>query len=93
MNADALVKMAGPPAGPARSPGLSADKRKAIEEFEALLLGDVLKNLRGSMGASWLGEEATAGNDAIVEMAEQQLVKTMASQDALGMLRLLGDRI
>lgn len=66
-----------------------AEKKKAYEDFEALLLGDVLKNLRGSLGGSWLGEDAGAGEDAILEMAEQQMVKVMASQDVLGIVRSL----
>lgn len=66
-----------------------AQKKKAYEDFEALLLGDVLKNLRGSLGGSWLGKDAGAGEDAIFDMAEQQLVKVMASQDVLGIVRSL----
>jgi len=66
-----------------------AEKKKAYEDFEALLLGDVLKNLRGSLGGSWLGKDAGAGEDAILDMAEQQMVKVMASQDVLGIVRSL----
>jgi hypothetical protein len=65
------------------------ERRQAYEDFEALLLGDVLKNLRGSLGGSWLGEDAGAGEDAILEMAEQQMVRVLASQDILGIVRSL----
>jgi Rod binding domain-containing protein len=75
------------------SPEARAAKKKAYEDFEALLLGDVLKNLRGSLGGSWLGEEAGAGTDAIMEMAEQQMVKVMASQDVLGLVRSLEKKL
>ncbi len=71
----------------------SPEKKKAYEEFEALLLGDVLKNLRGSLGGSWLGKDAGAGEDAILEMAEQQMVKVMASQDVLGIVRSLEKKL
>jgi len=71
----------------------NAEKKKAYEDFEALLLGDVLKNLRGSLGGSWLGEDAGAGEDAIFDMAEQQMVKVMASQDVLGIVRSLDRKL
>ncbi len=77
------------PPKPEANPQALAEKKKAYEDFEALLLGDVLKNLRGSLGGSWLGEDAGAGEDAILEMAEQQMVKVMASQDVLGIVRSL----
>lgn len=84
---------AAPPSKPEAKPEVNAqafaEKKKAYEDFEALLLGDVLKNLRGSLGGSWLGEDAGAGEDAILEMAEQQIVKVMASQDVLGIVRSL----
>jgi hypothetical protein len=77
------------PAKPETASQALAEKKKAYEDFEALLLSDVLKNLRGSLGGSWLGEDAGAGEDAILEMAEQQMVKVMASQDVLGIVRSL----
>jgi hypothetical protein len=72
---------------------ITAENRKAIEDFEALLLGDVLKNLRTSMGGSWMGDDAGAGSEAISEMAEQQMVKVLASQDLLGLVRTLGPKL
>ncbi|MDX2266606.1 MAG: hypothetical protein NW208_00780 [Bryobacter sp.] len=83
------------PSGPAQgqSSTINAEKRKAVEDFEALLLSDVLKNLRSSMGGSWMGEDAGAGSEAISEMAEQQMVKVLASQDVLGLVRTLGSKL
>ncbi len=80
---------------PATTPDPKAveSKRQAIKDFEAVLLGEVFKNLRGSFGGSWVGEQAGAGTDAIVEMAEQQIVKAMASQDILGLVKQLEKRL
>jgi hypothetical protein len=82
-----------PPRAASTPDPLAPEKKKAYEEFEALLLGDVLKNLRGSLGGSWLGKDAGAGEDAILEMAEQQMVKVMASQDVLGIVRSLEKKL
>lgn len=81
------------PSKPDTAAQATAEKKKAYEDFEALLLGDVLKNLRGSLGGSWLGEDAGAGEDAIFDMAEQQMVKVMASQDVLGIVRSLDRKL
>jgi Rod binding domain-containing protein len=85
------------PGSGGKAPG--EDIRPVVEEFEALLLADVLKNLRSSMsgglsgGGDGFGGEATAGDDAIREMAEQQMVRVLASRDVLGLVQSLGSQL
>ena len=59
----------------------------AAQQFESLLLGQMLRSVRES-GAGWLGEEDNAGESA-TDMAEQQFATVMAQQGGLGLADLI----
>jgi Rod binding domain-containing protein len=58
-------------------------------EFESLLLTQILKSMRESSSGGWLGEEECQGNLVMVEFAEQQFARAMASQGGLGLADLV----
>jgi Rod binding domain-containing protein len=62
------------PAGPSRI-------RDAAEQFEALLMGQILRSARESNGGS---------NDCATEFAEQHLAAVLAKSGGLGLGRLIG---
>ena len=62
--------------------------RDAAQQFEALLIGQMLKGARES-GTSWLGTEADAASESAVEMAEQEFAKALSSQGGFGVARLV----
>ena len=75
MNRPLLSSAAHPskPAGPDKT-------RDAAEQFEALLLGQLLRSARESSGSS---------NDCATEFAEQQLAAVLAKRGGLGIGRLI----
>lgn len=62
--------------------------QKAAKEFEALLIGQMLKSVReSSFGGGWgTGDQA---GDVALEMAEQQMSQLLASNGGLGLARVI----
>jgi Rod binding domain-containing protein len=68
--------------------GTAAKLKQAAEDFEGLILGQMLQSVRESALSGWKDEPDQAGAIAI-EMAESQLAKVMASQGGLGIAQTL----
>ena len=62
-------------------PAANGRVRDAAEQFEALLLAQILRSAREGNGGS---------NDCATEFAEQQLAATLARSGGLGLGRLIG---
>lgn len=74
------------PLAAARQPDTPAKIRDAAEQFEALLLGQILRAARQSGG--WMGA-SDASSDCAIEYAEQQFASVMAKQGGLGLAALI----
>jgi flagellar protein FlgJ len=59
----------------------------AAQQFEALLLGQILHSAHES-GSGWLGS-GDSSSDCATDYAEQQLAATMAQQGGLGLAKLI----
>ncbi len=62
--------------------------REVAREFEALLIAQLLKSMRGAGG--WLGSGSEAGG-LMVEVAEQQLARALAAGGGLGLAELVAE--
>jgi flagellar protein FlgJ len=62
---------------------------KAAQQFEALLISQMLKTAHTSDGSGWLGESDSAGSDSATEMAESQLADALASGKGIGLASLV----
>ncbi len=61
---------------------------KAAKEFEALMIGQMLKSVReSSFGGGW-GTKDQSG-DVALEMGEQQMAQMLARNGGLGLARLI----
>ena len=60
----------------------------AAQEFEAMLIGLLLKSAREA-GSLFAEEDRMTGGEGYLELAEQQLAKTLAEGGILGFSRLL----
>ena len=60
----------------------------AAQEFEAMLIGLLLKSAREA-GSVFADEDRMTGGEGYLELAEQQLAKTLAASGLLGFSRLL----
>jgi flagellar protein FlgJ len=71
----------------ARQPDTPEKIRDAAQQFEALLLGQILRAARES-GGGWTGSNDTS-SDCAVEYAEQQFAAVMARNGGLGLATLV----
>ena len=60
----------------------------AAQQFEALLLGQILHAARDK-DSGWLGSGGDSSSDCATDYAEQQLATTMAAQGGLGLAKLI----
>jgi peptidoglycan hydrolase FlgJ len=60
----------------------------AAQQFEALLLSQMLRTIRES-GKGWLGGDESATSDTATEFAEQQFAMVLARQGGLGLASLI----
>ena len=64
----------------------------AAQQFEALLIGQLLKSAREAGGSGWLGAgESDDAGEIGVEVAEQEFARMLASNGGLGMARMIED--
>jgi Rod binding domain-containing protein len=69
-------------------PSHPASVRDAAQQFEALLLSEIMRSERES-GGGWLGSGEDSSGDSAVEFAEQQLALVLARQGGLGLAGLI----
>lgn len=60
----------------------------AAQQFEALLIGQILRTERES-GNGWLGSGGDSASDCATEYAEQQFATLLARQGGLGLANLI----
>ncbi|HTS26754.1 MAG TPA: hypothetical protein VMH81_12840 [Bryobacteraceae bacterium] len=65
-----------------------AKVRDAAQQFEALLIGQILRSVRES-GGGWLGSGGDSSSDCATEFAEQQLAAALAKGGGLGLEGLI----
>jgi Rod binding domain-containing protein len=80
------------PFGPA-APDANQKTVKAAKDFEALLIGQMLKSMRGDK-SSWLGsgDDADGGDpsdDTALSLGEQQMAQAIADGGGLGLSRMI----
>jgi Rod binding domain-containing protein len=63
--------------------------RQAAEEFEAILLAQILQTVRESGAGGWLGSSESQQMSSTMELAETQLARAMAQSGGLGITRQL----
>jgi Rod binding domain-containing protein len=61
----------------------------AAKQFEALMIGQLLKSAREASGGGWLGSEDDQTGSLVMEMAEQGFSQAMAAQGGLGIAKMV----
>jgi len=62
------------------------------KQFEALMIGQMLKSARDTSGGGWLGgddDQADQTGSLVMEMAEQGLSQAMAARGGLGIAKMV----
>ena len=83
-NISGVAQLAAPPAGDATK------IRNTARQFEALLIGELLKTSREAGASGWLGtgDDDDAGQLG-VEVAEQEFAQMLAAAGGLGMSKMI----
>jgi flagellar protein FlgJ len=74
------------------NPGQTKDPAKirdAAQQFEALLLGQILRSARENGG--WMGSGSDSSADCTTSFAEQHLASLLAQQGGLGLSGLIAE--
>lgn len=74
------------------SPGAKdspAKIKKAAEEFEALLIGQMLKSAHETGSGGWLGAGKDQGGQTQMDLAEEQFANLLASKGGLGLSKFI----
>ena len=71
----------------ASKPQDSAKIHDAAQQFEALLMGQILRSARESSG--WLGDDSDPSAECATDYAEQQFAAVLAQQGGLGLAGLI----
>ncbi|HUJ23016.1 MAG TPA: hypothetical protein VLX58_15905 [Bryobacteraceae bacterium] len=76
-----------PAAGPkADTP---AKIESAAQQFESLLIAQILKSMHEEGSGGWLGGGEDESASSAMQMAEEQFAQALASQGGLGLSRLI----
>lgn len=62
--------------------------KESAKQFEALLIGQMLKSMRDSEGG-WLGTENDDASSSAMEYAQENFAQSMASSGGLGLAKLI----
>lgn len=63
--------------------------KKAATQFEALLVGEVLKSARASDGSGWMDTDGDDAGSILSEVSEQQLSQALAAGGGLGLAKTI----
>jgi len=61
----------------------------ASQQFEALMIGQLLKTARESSDGGWLGTGEDQSGELAVDMAEQQFAQAMSARGGLGIAKMV----
>jgi Rod binding domain-containing protein len=86
MNIDPISARLNSTAQPAANPSKIAD---AAKQFEALMLGQILKTARESSDGGWLGTGEDHSGELALDLAEQQFAQAMSARGGLGIAKLV----
>jgi flagellar protein FlgJ len=62
--------------------------RDAAQQFEALLMGQILRSARQN-GSGWLGGDEDSSAECATDYAEQQFAAVLAQQGGLGLAQMI----
>jgi Rod binding domain-containing protein len=71
-----------------QQPPRPGNARDAAQQFEALLLAQIMRSERES-GNGWLGSGGDATGESAIDFAEQQLALLLSRQGGLGLASLI----
>jgi Rod binding domain-containing protein len=74
-----------PSHGKSKQPASANQIRDAAHQFEALMLGQMLKQMRSSDGEGWFGTGDDSAGSQMAEFGEQMLAQMLSQKGGLGL--------
>jgi len=65
----------------------------AAQQFEALMIGEMMKSVRDSGSEGWFGSGDSTGSDTAMDMAQTQFAKALAQSGGLGIAQMIEQRM
>jgi Rod binding domain-containing protein len=62
---------------------------KAASQFEALLIGEVMKSAREADGSGWEDTDEEEAGSTLMEVSEQQMAQALAAAGGLGLAKMI----
>lgn len=86
-----LVSLSGTDALASSSQGSQKPSKlhDAAQQFEALMIGEMMKSVRDDSDEGWMGGGGGTGDDTAMDMAEQQFSKAMSMNGGLGLTQMI----
>ena len=85
-----IDRIVGPAVAAGEQNGAEAKKfKEATQQFEAILLGQILKAAHESTETGWLGEEERQSSSAIMQFSQEHLAQMLASHGGIGLAQRL----
>ena len=73
--------------------GRPRDIRQAAEQFEALMVSQMLKSMHSADGSGWLGTGEDEAGSAMADLAEEHLSQVLAAQGGLGLANVVVSQV
>ena len=69
------------------------DKSKRIhdaaQQFESVMIGEMLKSVRENSSSGWMGSGGSTGDDSALGMAEAQFANALTAGGGLGLTKMI----
>ncbi len=69
--------------------GKPSKLHEAAQQFEALMLGEIMRSVRESGSEGWLGSGDDAASGSAMDMAEGQFAKALSMGGGLGLTKMI----
>lgn len=83
-----MVQPVSSPLAPETARRTTADVKDAARQFEALLIAQMLKSMKGAEGG-WLGTGEDEASSSALEYAQEMLAQSLSAKGGLGLARLV----
>ena len=71
------------------SPDKSKRIHDAAQQFESLMIGEMLKSVRENSSSGWMGSGGSTGDDSAMGMAEAQFANALTAGGGLGLSKMI----
>ena len=78
---------------PAESPATAKDSpekiRQAASQFEALLIGEVLKTVHSAKGEGWMGTGDDESSESTMALGDEYFARAISERGGLGLAKMI----